>query len=67
MAMTLRLTADEQDALRRRAALDGTSMQEVARRAVRGYVARAEHRDQVSVAADLILEHHAVALQCLGE
>lgn len=51
MAMTLRLTEDEQDALRRRAALDGTSMQDVARRAVREYVARAEHRDRVASAA----------------
>ena len=39
MAMTLRLTEEEQDALRRRAALEGMSMQEAARRAVRDYVA----------------------------
>ena len=46
MAMTLRLTEEEQDALRTRAALDGTSMQEAVRRAVREYVARAQHRDR---------------------
>ena len=67
MAMTLRLTGEERDALRRRAALDGTSMQEAVRRAVREYIARAEHRDRVASAAELILERHADALRRLGE
>ena len=65
--MTLRLTEEEQDALRRRATLDGTSMQEAARRAVREYVARADHRDRVASAAELIMERHADALWRLGE
>jgi len=65
--MTLRLTDDEQDALRMRAALDGTSMQEAVRRAVREYVARAEHRDRVAAAADVIMQRHADALRRLGE
>lgn len=67
MAMTLRLTDEEQDALRRRAALEGMSMQEAARRAVREYVARAEHRDRVAAAAELIMQRHAAALRRLGE
>lgn len=67
MAMTLRLTDEEQDALRMRAALDGTSMQEAVRRAVREYVARAEHRDRVAAAADVIMQRHADALRRLGE
>ncbi len=67
MAMTLRLTDDEQEALRRRATLDGTSMQEAARRAVREYVAKAGHRDRVAVAADLVMDRHAEALRRLGE
>ncbi len=67
MAMTLRLTDDEQDALRRRAALEGMSMQEAARRAVREYVARAEHRDRVAAAAELVMQRHNVALRRLGE
>ena len=67
MAMTLRLTDEEQDALRRRAALEGMSMQEAARRAVREYVARVEHRDRVAAAAELIMQRHAAALRCLGE
>lgn len=65
--MTLRLTDDEQDALRRRAALEGMSMQEAARRAVREYVARAEHRDRVAAAAELVMQRHNVALRRLGE
>ncbi|MXW93971.1 MAG: ribbon-helix-helix protein, CopG family [Acidimicrobiaceae bacterium] len=65
--MTLRLTDEEQDALRMRAALDGTSMQEAVRRAVREYVARAEHRDRVAAAADVIMQRHADALRRLGE
>ena len=65
--MTLRLTEEEQDALRTRAALDGTSMQEAVRRAVREYVARVEHRDRVAAAADVIMQRHADALRRLGE
>ena len=67
MAMTLRLTDAEHEMLRRRATLDGTSMQEAARRAVREYVAKAEHRDRVATAADLIADRHADALRRLGE
>ena len=51
MAMTLRLTDDEQAALRERADVEGISMQEAARRAVRDYVARGQHRERVSAAA----------------
>ena len=67
MAMTLRLTEEEQDALRERAALEGTSMQEAARRAVREYIAKADHRDRVAAAAESITQRHAAALQRLGE
>lgn len=65
--MTLRLTEEEQSALRERAALDGTSMQEAARRAVREYVAKADHRDRVAAAAEVIEQRHAAALRRLGE
>jgi hypothetical protein len=67
MAMTLRLTDDEQAALRVRADLDGISMQEAARRAVREYVARSHHRDRVSEATALIIDRHGEALRRLGE
>jgi hypothetical protein len=67
MAMTLRLTADEQAALRGRAAAEGISMQEAARRAVREFVARGEHLGRVSAAALLILDVHADAIERLGQ
>ncbi|MCB0993574.1 MAG: ribbon-helix-helix protein, CopG family [Acidimicrobiales bacterium] len=67
MAMTLRLTDDEQDALRERAAAEGISMQEAARRAVREFVIRGQHRDRVDAAARRIMDVHADALRRLGE
>jgi plasmid stability protein len=66
MAMTLRLTDEEQELLRRRAAAEGISMQEAARRAVREFVARGEHRDRVASAARSIIEVHADAIERLG-
>lgn len=65
--MTLRLTDEERGALRERAALDGVSMQEAARRAVREFVARRDHQDRVGVAAELVMHRHAEALRRLGE
>ena len=66
MAMTLRLSEDEQVALRERATAEGISMQEAARRAVRDYVARGQHRDRVSAAATRVMKAHAEALERLG-
>jgi hypothetical protein len=66
MAMTLRLTDDEQAALRERAAAEGISMQDAARRAVREYIAHGAHRDRVSSAAKRVLDAHADALRRLG-
>jgi hypothetical protein len=42
-------------------------MQEAARRAVREFVIRGEHRDRVSQAARLIRDTHSDALRRLGE
>jgi len=66
MAMTLRLTEDEQVALRERATAEGISMQEAARRAVRTYVTQGQHRDRVSAAARRVMEAHAEAIERLG-
>lgn len=66
MAMTLRLTDDEQAALRERARVEGVSMQEAARRAVRDYIAGGQHRDRVSEAARRVMDAHAEALERLG-
>ena len=67
MAMTLRLTDDEQQALRDRAELEGISMQEAARQAVREYVAARDRRDRIDAAAALVMRRHAEALRRLGE
>ncbi len=67
MAMTLRLTDSEQAALRERADAEGISMQEAARRAVREFVSRGQHRDRVGAAAALVMSEHAEALRRLGE
>ena len=67
MAMTLRLTETEQEALRARADAEGISMQEAARRAVRDYVARGQHTDRVSAAAKRVMKAHAEALDRLGQ
>jgi len=67
VAMTLRLTDSEQAALRERAEVEGISMQEAARRAVREFVSRGEHRDRVSAAAARVIDKHADAIRRLGE
>lgn len=67
MAMTLRLTDSEQAALRERAEAEGISMQDAARRAVREFVSRGQHRDRVGAAASLVIAKHADALRRLGE
>jgi len=66
MAMTLRLTDAEHEALRERAAANGVSMQEAARQAVREYIERSAHRDRVMAAAGRVKRAHAEALERLG-
>ncbi len=65
--MTLRLTDEEQAGLRERAAAEGISMQDAARRAVREYVERSRHRSRVTDAASRVSTAHADALRRLGE
>lgn len=63
----MRLTDEEADALRSRSELEGRSMQDVARQAVREYVeshSRAELLDRV---LDRELPHYAEALERLGQ
>ena len=64
--MTLRLTPDETEALRRRADLEGRSMQEVAREAVRDYVERVSRRELLDRVIDEELPRFAEALERLG-
>ena len=67
MAMTLRLTEDEADALRRRADVEQRSMQEIARQAVRDYIERTSRRDLVERVLSEELPRYAEALERLGE
>jgi predicted transcriptional regulator len=67
MAMTLRLTDEETEALRRRAEREGRSMQDVARAAVRDYVDRTSTRELLDEVLDTELPRFAEALRRLGE
>ncbi|CAN5143276.1 hypothetical protein BH20ACT16_BH20ACT16_14860 [soil metagenome] len=67
MAMTLRLTDDETEALRERARREGRSMQEVAREAVRVYIEQTSRRELLDQVLDEDLPRYAEALKRLGE
>jgi predicted transcriptional regulator len=67
MAMTLRLTDEEAEALRRRADHEGRSMQEVARQAVREYVENHSRADLLDRVLDEELPRYAEALERLGQ
>jgi predicted transcriptional regulator len=67
MAMTLRLDDGETEALRRRAELEGRSMQEVARQAVRDYIERSSRRQLLDRVLDEQLPRYAEALERLGQ
>ncbi|MEJ2886310.1 ribbon-helix-helix protein, CopG family [Actinomycetospora aeridis] len=66
MATTLRLSDDESESLRRRAETEQRSMQEVARAAVREYVERHDHDDDVDRAAAWVTTDFREALDRLG-
>jgi hypothetical protein len=65
--MTLRLDDQETDALRRRAAREGRSMQDVARQAVREYIDRSSRRELLDEVLDEQIPRYAEALRRLGE
>ncbi|GAB3683349.1 DUF6290 family protein [Saccharopolyspora tripterygii] len=67
MAMTLRLTDDEAEALRRRAEREQRSMQDVARQAVREYVEEHSRLDLINQVLDEELPRYAEALERLGK
>jgi thymidylate kinase len=66
MAMTLRLSEEETEALRARAEKDGISMHETVRQAVREYVDDAARRERILDAARHVMDVHAEALDRLG-
>jgi hypothetical protein len=65
--MTLRLSDEETDALRRRAEREGRSMQEVARSALREYIDRTSRRELLDGVLDEELPRFSEALRRLGE
>lgn len=67
MAMTLRLSDDETEALRTRARLEGRSMQDVARDAVREYVDTHSRQELLQRVSDDELPRYAEALRRLVE
>jgi predicted transcriptional regulator len=66
MAMTLRLDEQETEALRRRAEIEGRSMQDVVRQAVRDYIERNSKRELLDRVLDRELPRYAEALERLG-
>jgi hypothetical protein len=67
MPMTLRLTDNETEALRRRAELERRSMQEVARAAIREYIEQHSRAELLDRVLDEEIPRYAEALQRLGE
>lgn len=67
MAMTLRLTEEETEALRRQAERDHRSMQEVVRLAVLDRISKSERTALMRDIADEIMERDAEALRRLAE
>ncbi len=67
MAMTLRLSENEVQALRARAQREGRSMHEVVRGAVREYIDRTDSRELLDEVLDEELPRYAEALKRLGE
>jgi predicted transcriptional regulator len=67
MAMTLRLTDDETQALRKRAELEQRSMQDVAREAIREYVENHSRRELLDQVLDDELPRYSEALERLGQ
>lgn len=67
MAMTLRLSDDEADALRRRAELESRSMQDVTRQAVREYIENHSRSELLERVLDEELPRYAEALDRLGQ
>lgn len=67
MPMTLRLTEEEAQALRARAALEHRSMQDVARQAVREYIENHSRAELLDNVLDEELPRYTEALRRLGE
>jgi plasmid stability protein len=67
MAMTLRLTEEQTEALRARAGQEGRSMQQIARSALDEYLLRAEDDERTDRLAEQGAQRFADLLRRLGE
>ena len=67
MAMTLRLTEEETEALRAEAELEARSMQEVARMALREFLVRRGNARLVDEELQYVVTTYAEALRSLGD
>jgi hypothetical protein len=67
MAMTLRLTEAETEALRAQAEIEGRSMQDVARAALREYVTRRGNVQLIDDELQYVVTRYADALRRLGD
>jgi predicted transcriptional regulator len=67
MAMTLRLSDEQTEALRRRASKEGRSMQQVAQAAVTEYLMRTEDDELTDHLAEQGAQRYADLLRRLGE
>jgi predicted transcriptional regulator len=67
MAMTLRLSDEQSEALRRRADKEGRSMQQIARTALDEYLLRTEDDELTDRLADQGARRYAELLRRLGE
>jgi predicted transcriptional regulator len=67
MAMTLRLSDEQTEALRRRADREGRSMQQVALAALEDYLVRAEDDERTDRLAERGAQRYAELLRRLGE
>lgn len=67
MGMTLRTSAEQTEALRRQAAVEGRSMQAVALSAIDEYIARRAHKDKVAAALQRVMREEAGVLDRLKD
>jgi hypothetical protein len=67
MGMTLRTSAEQTEALRRQAAVEGRSMQAVALSAIDEYIARRTHKAKVASALERVVREEAAVLKRLKD
>ena len=67
MGMTLRTSAEQTEALRLQAAVEGRSMQAVALSAIDEYIARRAHKANVAAALERVVREEAGVLERLKD